>query len=105
MKNNEELDKNLVTFLQYGAVPHFIRHIQVYLERCFPNSWIGTHRDIDRSLRSPGLSSKDVETSYIKGLYNSTRTFCKIYGNGYHKNVGSLFQRFFSSKVKEGFCK
>lgn len=59
-----------------GAPPHFSRHVRNYLDRKFPNKWIGRGGPYEFPPRSPDLTSMDFFLwGYIKNLvYNTPPT-------------------------------
>lgn len=59
IQNSFAEDMQNVWFQQDGATPHYAIRVRQFLDRTFPNKWIGRRGAIEWPLRSPDLSSLD----------------------------------------------
>lgn len=59
LENDDMLDENLLYFQQDGAPPHYTLPVRQFLNRTFPNSWIGRRGPIEWPARSPDLTPLD----------------------------------------------
>lgn len=67
IENNEGFNENIVIFQQDGAPPHHALPVRQFLNRVFPNRWIGRRGYVEWPARSPDLTPLDFFLwGYIK---------------------------------------
>jgi hypothetical protein len=71
---NPQVPSNLIWFQQDGAPPHYDINVRHYLNRTFPNRWIGRRGSIEWPARSPDLTSLDFFLwGHIKSIVYKTK--------------------------------
>lgn len=71
---NPQLPANMIWFQQDGAPPHYQINVRQYLNRVFPNRWIGRRGSMEWPARSPDLTSLDFFLwGYVKNIVYKTK--------------------------------
>lgn len=71
---NPQVPTNMIWFQQDGAPPHYQINVRQYLNRIFPNRWIGRRGSMEWPARSPDLTSLDFFLwGYVKSIVYKTQ--------------------------------